>query len=479
MWRNRTGYKRVLAFMAVLATAGSLAADPAPAASPPAAAGRQTNIIFILADDLGWAELGCYGQTKIRTPNIDRIAAEGIRFTQHYAGSPVCAPSRCVLLTGLHAGHALVRDNRENGGWGPDQPEGQLELTASTVTVGHLLQRAGYTTAVVGKWGLGGPGSTGEPNRQGFDHWYGYLCQRVAHNHYPTHLWRDGRRENLDGNTWGNPTGRRYAPDLMAADALRFIERNRDRPFFLYLAFTVPHLAIQVPDDSLAEYRGAWPDPPYEGGKGYLPHPAPRAGYAILDLLTRLDLDDDTIVMFSSDNGATYDIGGADSPFFESAGPLRGRKGSVWEGGIRAPLVARWPSRIEPGRVTDHVSAFWDLLPTLMDLARAETPSGLDGISYAPTLLGDSAQQRHEYLYWEFPSKGYSGQQAVRLDDWKGVRRRMHRGNTAVALFNLADDVGERNDVAPLHPEIVERIERIMRDAHTPSRQFPMPLLDD
>jgi arylsulfatase len=489
MWRNRTGYKRVLAFMAALATAGSLAAGPAPAASPPAAAGRRPNIIFILADDLGWAELGCYGQTKIRTPNIDRIAAEGIRFTQHYAGSPVCAPSRCVLLTGLHAGHALVRDNRENGGWGPDQPEGQLELTASTVTVGHLLQRAGYTTAVVGKWGLGGPGSTGEPNRQGFDHWYGYLCQRVAHNHYPTHLWRDGRRENLDGNTWGNPTGRRYAPDLMAADALRFIERNRDRPFFLYLAFTVPHLAIQVPDDALAEYRGAWPDPPYDGGKGYLPHPAPRAGYAamvtrmdrdvgrILDLLTRLDLDDDTIVMFSSDNGATYDIGGADSPFFESCGPLRGRKGSVWEGGIRVPLVARWPDRIAPGRVTDHVSAFWDLLPTLMDLADLDPPAGLDGISFAPTLLGEGGQRASEYLYWEFP--GYSGQQAVRLGDWKGVRQQMRKGNTAIALFNLADDVGERNDVAPLHPEIVERIERIMREAHTPSRKFPMPLLDD
>jgi arylsulfatase len=491
MRRDRTGFTRGLARTAVLAAAGSIVAAPAPDASPPAAAGRRPNIIFILADDLGWAELGCYGQTKIRTPNIDRIAAEGIRFTQHYAGSPVCAPSRCVLLTGLHAGHALVRDNRENGGWGPDQPEGQLELTASTITVGHLLQRAGYTTGAIGKWGLGGPGSTGEPNRQGFDHWYGYLCQRVAHNHYPTHLWRDRRRENLDGNTWGNLTGRQYAPDLMADDALRFIKENRDRPFFLYFATPVPHLAIQVPDDSLAEYKGVWPDPPYEGGKGYLPHPAPRAGYAamitrmdrdvgrILALLTQLDLDDDTIVMFSSDNGATYDIGGADSPFFESAGPLRGRKGSVWEGGIRAPLVARWPSRIAPGRVTDHVSAFWDLLPTLMDLARAETPEGLDGISYTPTLLGDGVQRRHEYLYWEFPSKGYSGQQAVRLGDWKGVRRRMHKGNTAIALFNLAEDIGEQHDVAAEHPEIVARIDRIMREAHTPSQEFPMPVLDD
>jgi arylsulfatase len=489
MWRDRTGLVHAIALAAGIAAAGSAAAGPAPDAAAPAADRRRPNIIFLLADDLGRAELGCYGQTKIRTPNIDRIAAEGIRFTQHYAGSPVCAPSRCVLLTGLHAGHAFIRDNRENGGWGPDEPEGQLELPTSTVTVGHLLQRAGYTTAVIGKWGLGGPGSTGEPNRQGFDHWYGYLCQRVAHNHYPTHLWRNGRRENLDGNTWGNLTGGQYAPDLMAAEALRFIEQNKDGPFFLYFATPIPHLAIQVPEDSLADYRDTWPDPPYEGGKAYLPHPAPRAGYAamitrmdrdvgrILDLLTRLDLDDNTIVMFSSDNGATYDIGGADSPFFESCGPFRGRKGSVWEGGIRVPLVARWPGRIAPGQVTDHVSAFWDLLPTLMDLAGTETPVGLDGISFAPTLLGEAGQRTSEYLYWEFP--GYSGQQAVRLGDWKGVRREMRKGNTAIGLFNLAADVSEQHDVAAEHPEMVARIDRIMREAHTPSQEFRMPVLDD
>jgi arylsulfatase len=489
MCRDLTELAHAIALAAGIAAAGSAAAGPAPDAAAPAADRRRPNIIFLLADDLGRAELGCYGQTKIRTPNIDRIAAEGIRFTQHYAGSPVCAPSRCVLLTGLHAGHAFIRDNRENGGWGPDEPEGQLELPTSTVTVGHLLQRAGYTTAVIGKWGLGGPGSTGEPNRQGFAHWYGDLCQRVAHNHYPTHLWRNGRRENLDGNTWGNLTGGQYAPDLMAAEALRFIEQNKDGPFFLYFATPIPHLAIQVPEDSLADYRDTWPDPPYEGGKAYLPHPAPRAGYAamitrmdrdvgrILDLLTRLDLDDNTIVMFSSDNGATYDIGGADSPFFESCGPFRGRKGSVWEGGIRVPLVARWPGRIAPGQVTDHVSAFWDLLPTLMDLAGTETPVGLDGISFAPTLLGEAGQRTSEYLYWEFP--GYSGQQAVRLGDWKGVRREMRKGNTAIGLFNLAADVSEQHDVAAEHPEMVARIDRIMREAHTPSQEFRMPVLDD
>jgi arylsulfatase len=491
MWRHMTRLARAAAPAAGLAAASCAATAPATGPSPSEGPCRRPNVIFILADDLGWAELGCYGQTKIRTPNIDRIAAEGIRFTQHYSGSPVCAPSRCVLLTGLHTGHAFVRDNREKGGWGPDEPEGQLDLPAGTVTVGHLLRRAGYATGAIGKWGLGGPGSSGDPDRQGFDHWYGYLCQRVAHNHYPTHLWRNGRREELEGNVWGNLTGSQYAHDLMAEEALRFIERNRGGPFFLYLAFTIPHLAIQVPQDSLDRYSGLWPDPPYEGGKGYLPHPEPRAGYAamvsrmdrdvgrILDLLKRLDLDDDTIVMFSSDNGATYDIGGADSPFFASAGPLRGRKGSVWEGGIRVPLVARWPRTIAPGRVTGHVSAFWDLLPTLTDLAGAETPGGLDGISYAPTLLGDRRQRRHEYLYWELASRGYSGQQAVRLGDWKAVRRNMHKGNTAIALFDLADDIGERHDVAAAHPQVVERMRRIMENAHTPSKQFPMPLLDD
>ncbi|MHC4415809.1 MAG: arylsulfatase [Planctomycetota bacterium] len=472
----------------VAAAALAMSACAAPVPRPGDA--RPPNIIFILADDLGWAELGCYGQQKIRTPNIDRIAREGIRFTQHYSGSPVCAPARCVLLTGRHTGHAFIRDNSEKGGWGPQEPEGQLELPARTVTLGHLLKEAGYTTAVIGKWGLGGPGSTGEPNRQGFDYWYGYLCQRVAHNHYPTHLWRNGEREELEGNVWGNLVGRQYAPDLMADEALRFIERNQDRPFFLYLAFTIPHLAIQVPSDSLAEYRGSWPETPYEGGKGYLPHPEPRAGYAgmvtrmdrdvgrILERLKRLGLDESTIVMFSSDNGATYDIGGADSPFFESGGPLRGRKGSVWEGGIRVPLVARWPGRIAPGGVTDHVSAFWDILPTCLDLAEAHTPAGLDGISFAPALVGRGEQRRHEHLYWELPSRGYSGQQAVRLGDFKGVRRRMHAGNLDVELFDLADDVSEERNIAEQHPKTVERIRRIMRSAHTPSGEFPMPLLD-
>lgn len=447
------------------------------------------NIIYILADDLGWAELGCYGQEKIRTPNIDRMAAEGIRFTQHYAGCPVCAPSRCVLLTGLHTGHAYVRDNKENGGWGPDEPEGQLALADGQVTIAELLKGAGYATGVVGKWGLGGPGSEGEPNKQGFDFWYGVLCQRVAHNHYPTHMWRNGVREDLEGNVWGNLVGKQYAQDLFTKEALGFIEDNRDGPFFLYVAYTIPHLAIQVPEDSLAEYRGRWDDPPYDGKRGYLPHPTPRAGYAamvtrmdrdvgrILDLLDELGLDDNTIVMFTSDNGATYNLGGADSPFFKSAGPLRGRKGGIWEGGIRAPLVARWPGKIEPGEVTDSVSAFWDILPTCTDLAGVETPEGLDGVSLVPTLLGRPDEQvEHDHLYWEFPS--YSGQQSVRIGDWKGVRRNMRKGNMGIQLFNLADDIGETRDVADEHPDIVTKMERIMRTDRTPSAFFPMPGLD-
>jgi len=450
---------------------------------------ERPNIVYILADDLGWAELGCYGQERIRTPHIDRIAAEGVRFTQHYAGAPVCAPSRCVLMTGAHPGHAIVRNNWEEGGWGPDQEEGQFPLPEGTRTLGTVLREAGYATCAIGKWGLGGPGTTGEPNRQGFDHFFGYLCQRVAHNHYPTHLWRNTERVELEGNVWGNLVGEQYAHDLMVEEALGFVRESAERPFFLYLPFHIPHLALQVPEDSLAGYAGAWEEEPYDGSKGYLAHPSPRAAYAamitrmdrdvgrILDLLAELGIDGDTIVLFSSDNGATYDVGGADSPFFESSGPLRGSKGSVWEGGLRVPLVARWPGRIPAGSQSDHLSAFQDLLPTFADLAGAQPPAATDGISLLPTLLGVGWQREHDYLYWGFP--GYGGQQAVRLGDWKGVRRGMRDGNTDIALFDLARDVGEGHDLADDRPEVVARMEAIMRAAHVPSPDFPMPILDD
>jgi len=435
---------------------------------------RKPNLVLVLADDLGWGELGCYGQRRIETPRIDRMAAEGVRFTQHYAGSAVCAPSRCVLLTGLHTGHAFVRDNREI------RPEGQEPIPDATLTVAEVLKEAGYATAAIGKWGLGGPGSEGEPNRQGFDHFFGYLCQRLAHDHYPSYLWRNAERVE---------TGAPYSHDLFTEEALEFVRRNRERPFFLYLAYAVPHLAIQVPEDSLAPYRGRWEDPPYEGGKGYRPHPTPRAAYAamvsrldrdvgrLLDLLRDLGLERDTLVLLSSDNGPTHGgVGGSDSEFFESAGPLRGLKGSLHEGGIRVPLVARWPGRIAAGRTTDHPSAFWDAMPTLLEVAGIEPPAAIDGISYAPTLFASGAQRAHAFLYWEFP--GYGGQQAVRLGDWKGIRRGMNDGNLDLELYDLASDPSESRDLARERPGIVRRIREIMERERRPSPEFPLRPLD-
>ncbi|MBU0640527.1 MAG: sulfatase-like hydrolase/transferase [Planctomycetes bacterium] len=441
---------------------------------------RKPNIILLLADDLGYAETGCYGQQKIRTPNLDRLAAEGLRFTQHYSGSTVCAPSRCCLLTGRHTGHACIRDNGEL------PTEGQQAIPPDTLTVARMLQRAGYATAAIGKWGLGGPGTSGEPNLQGFDHWFGYLCQRVAHNYYPTHLWRNGEKVVLPGHEPGNLTGRQYAPDLLVEEALQFIRAHDTGPFFLYYPTIVPHLALQVPDDALVEYRGQWPDPPYDGQRGYLPHPTPRAAYAamvtrmdrdigrILDLLRELGLDDNTLIMFSSDNGPTFDVGGADSNFFASTGLLRGRKCDLFEGGIRVPLIARWRGRVRPGTTTAHVSASWDILPTLAEIAGVAAPENIDGTSFLPTLLGRPGQQRHDYLYWEYRARG--GNQAVRMGRWKGIRRGIGtRRDAPLELYDLEVDVGETRDVAAQHPEIVKRVTEIMRTARTESEHFPLP----
>jgi arylsulfatase len=320
------------------------------------------------------------------------MAREGIRFTQFYCGNAVCAPSRCVLMTGKHAGHAFVRDNRTV------MPEGQTPIPAESVTIAKLLKKQGYSTAAVGKWGLGGPGTEGDPNRQGFDLFYGFNCQAHAHNHYPTYLWRNDRREGLDND--GTLAGRQHSHDLFEAEALKFIEDHKDRPFFLYLPFTIPHVSLQVPRDSLAEYLGKWDDPPYWGEHGYLPNRHPRATYAamvtrmdrsvgrILDQLKKLGLDNNTIVMFSSDNGPTHDhAGGSDSEFFESAGPLRGLKGSLYEGGIRVPFIVRWPGRIKSGRTSDLPAVFYDLMPTICELAGAPMPKESDGLSILPTLL--------------------------------------------------------------------------------------------
>jgi len=470
-------------FLRNLALAGAALSLPDVARASTA----RPNIIYILADDLGYNELGCYGQKYIRTPNVDRIAREGIRFTQHYAGSPVCAPSRCVLMTGKHSGHAYIRNNgnpkeRKRPG-GPLYFPGQNPIPESETTVAELLKTQGYATAAIGKWGLGYEGSSGDPNRQGFDLFFGYLCQVHAHNHYPRFLWRNGEKVMLDGND-RTLTGKHYSQDMFIAEALGFIRENKNRPFFLYLPFIIPHLSIQVPEETLNEYKGVIPEEDYDH-HGYLEHPYPRAGYAamithmdrgigrIMDLVRELGLDEDTVIMFSSDNGPTYNrLGGSDSDFFESAGPFRGLKGSLYEGGIRVPMVARWPGRIAPGTTSAHLSAFWDVLPTLCEIGGADVPNSIDGISFLPTLFGRGEQLEHDYLFWEFP--GYGGQQAVRLGDWKGVRQNINKGNTAVELYNLEEDIGETNDVAGEHPDMVTRIETVMRTGRTESELFPL-----
>jgi len=462
---------------------------------------RLPNIVLILADDLGYSELGCYGQQKIKTPNLDRMAAEGMRLTQFYAGAPVCAPSRCVLMTGKHLGHAAIRDNSEV------QPEGQWPLPAEEVTIAEILKSRGYATAAIGKWGLGPPGSSGDPNAQGFDLFFGYNCQRHAHNHYPSWLYRNHERIALnnpefsahqrfpDGANPNDPTaynqyiGNDYAPDRMLAEALDFIEKNRDRPFFLYYATTVPHLALQVPRDSLEEYLGQFPETPYLGDRGYLPYFAPRATYAamvsrldrdvgrILEEIKRLGLDANTLVIFTSDNGPTHGrgggpeegVGGSDSVFFESAGSFNGLKGSVFEGGLRVPMIARWPGKIPPGTVSDHVGVFYDFLPTFAEIVAAEVPANIDGISLLPTLLGEPERQRqHEFLVWEF--YGYGGQQAVRFGPWKAIRRDCYRSpDGPLMLFNLDTDPGETHDVASEHPDLVEQAELILKREHVDS----------
>lgn len=471
--------------------ASALAQAPAP---------RQPNIILILADDLGWGEIGANGQTRIRTPHIDRLSREGMRFTDHYSGSPVCAPSRGVLLTGQHTGHAFIRDNDEMGErgdvWRDPSLEGQRPLPADTITMGSLLRNAGYATAVVGKWGLGGPGSTGEPNRLGFDLFFGYLCQRVAHSHYPSSLWRNTTRVPLDNPgtypheklppgadpadpaTYARYGGKQYSQDLMADEAQAFIRANRTRPFLLYFAPTVPHAALQVPDDSLAEYLGVFPETPYRGDKGYLPHRAPRAAYAamvtrldreigrIVALVRDLGLERDTLVLVTSDNGPTFN-GGTDSAFFGSAGPLRGLKTMLYEGGIRVPLVAYWPGRVPAGAVTSLPSAFEDYLPTFTALAGVKTPAGANGVSLVPTLEGRPADQRkRDYLYWEF-----QGKQAVRLGAWKAIRNAADGG---FELYDLVSDIGEQRNVAEANPAVVARITAIMASARTESALFPL-----
>ena len=475
------------------------------------AAERPPNIIFILADDLGYGDIGPFGQKKIRTPHLDRMAAEGMRFTQHYAGNAVCAPSRCVLMTGKHPGHAWIRDNKEV------KPEGQAPLPADTITLAKLLREQGYATAAMGKWGLGFPGSSGEPLKQGFDRFFGYNCQAVAHNHYPTSLWDNDKRFALnnpafsahqrfptnadpaDEKIYARYQGKDYAPDLIGEQALSFIRDNRTRPFFLYFATTVPHLALQVPEDSLAEYRGQFEDKPFAGtnANDYVPQFRPRAAYAamitrmdrdigrMMSLVRGLGLDENTVFVFTSDNGPLYNrLGGTDTEFFDSAKGLRGRKGSLYEGGVRIPMIIRWKGRIAENASSDRVTGFEDWLPTFLELigAKNSISKDVDGISFAPTLLGKKQEPR-PFLYREFPA--YNGWQSVHLGDWKGLRHPLNpkgrnppKQKLPLELYHLKNDPTEATDVAAAHPDLVARMEKILREQHTHSELFPFPELD-
>ena len=483
--RNRVVVPICLCFWIAIALNGSAADRP--------------NIILLAADDLGYGELGAYGQTKIHTPRLDQLAAQGVRFTNFYSGNAVCAPSRCCLMTGKHPGHAAVRSN----GNPKHDPEfaarmgfefpGQHPLPADEVTLAERLQFAGYATGAFGKWGLGHFGTSGDPNQQGFDLFYGFNCQVHAHNHYPKFLWRNRSKEIQPGND-RTLAGETYSQDRFIDEACRFIESNQDQPFFVYVPMAVPHLSIQVPEGSVEPYRSEIQEADYEH-RGYLRHPAPRAGYAamithmdhgigqIVDLVDELGLSDDTLILFTSDNGPTYDrLGGSDSDFFHSSGGLKGRKGQLDEGGIRVPLIAYWQGHTPAGQVSDWVGAWWDFLPTLCDVANVDAPEGIDGISFLPTLIGnESAQQKHEFLYWEFPS--YSGQQAVRLGKWKAIRKNLNRRPLASELpswklYNLASDIDESHNVAAEHPDVIAKIDQIARREHVPHDLWPMPLLD-
>lgn len=455
-----------------------------PACLTAAETAKRPNIVFILADDLGYGDLGCYGQTKIKTPHLDRLAADGMRFTNFYCGCAVCAPSRCSLMTGKHMGHATVRDNAQR----LPGHEGQHAMQPGTVTVAQLLQKAGYATAIVGKWGLGMPDDQSSPLDFGFDHHYGYLCQGMAHTYFPPHLWSDNRQLPLAGNppyTYGQkevipPSGKQFSHDLMVADALRWVDEQKDGPFFLYLAFTIPHVSLQVPDDSLAAYRGKWPETPMTTSKHYSNHDTPRAAYAamitrmdrdigrLMDLLAARGIDDDTLVVFASDNGAVFSLSGTDPAFFRSNGILRGYKQDLYEGGIRTPFIARWPKHVQAGATSDLPGAFWDVLPTLCELGGADAPADIDGLSIAPTLLGEPRQQRHQYLYWEYQSGGRA--QAVRFGDWKAIRNNAKKSpDAAPELYNLADDPSETTNVAERHPDVVSRAAAYMKAAHAPS----------
>ncbi|NNJ25358.1 arylsulfatase [Alienimonas chondri] len=483
----------LLAPNAVAADAQNEAAAPAP-----------PNVVFIMCDDLGWGDIGCFGQEIIETPRLDALAEQGAKFTAHYSGFPVCAPARCSLMTGMHAGHSYIRGNGypktrvkdEDRGLFP----GQNPIPADAVTIAELFQDRGYATAAAGKWGLGFEGSTGDPTKQGFDRFFGYVCQWHAHNHFPRFLWDMtpdlAERVQYPGND-RTLHGETYSQDEFFRVADEFVTQHKDEPFFLYLPLVTTHLSLQVPEDepSLAGYRQTIKEEPYKH-TSYLEHPTPRAAYAamvtridrqvgeLLDRLDELGLTENTLVIFTSDNGPTYGrLGGADSDYFNSAGGFRGRKGSVYEGGIREPLIVRMPGVIPAGTISDRPTYFADWMPTLAHLTGGELPeevaSEIDGVSFAASLRGKK-QPAPEFLYWEFPA--YGGQQAVRVGNWKAVRTGLSKVKPGepikTELYNLTEDPTESNDLAAKRPEKLAELVAVMEREHTPSQLFPMRALD-
>jgi arylsulfatase A len=440
------------------------------------------NIIYILADDLGYGDLSFTGQQKFQTPNIDALAKDGMFFTQHYAGSTVCAPSRSALMTGQHTGHTFIRGNKEA------PIEGQYPMDSAVVTVAEYLKMAGYTTGIYGKWGLGSPFSEGDPLNQGFDQFYGYNCQRLAHNYYPYHLWDNQTKEVLTANQ--DSLKGDYAPELIHEKALTFIEENKDQPFFLYYASLIPHAELFAPERYMEmfrgkllpenEFKGQDDGPNYKNG-GYGSQDESHAAFAAMIYLLdqqvgeirkkveELGIADNTLIIFTSDNGP-HKEGGADPNYFDSNGLFTGFKRDLNEGGVRVPMIAFWPETIKANSTSDHASAFWDFLPTVSELIGTEPPSDIDGISYLPTLLGKE-QPKHKFLYWEFHERG--GKQAVRMGDWKGIRLKMAKDQSApIALYDLAADPSEENDLASQYPDIVAQIDQIMSEQHATSDVF-------
>lgn len=457
--------------LAVVACNSSAKKDPLP------------NIVLIVADDLGYGDLSCYGQKKFSTPNIDRLASEGMLFRQYYAGCTVSAPSRSSLMTGMHTGHTPVRGNKQ---W---EPEGQWPLPANAFTLAEMLKAKGYNTGAFGKWGLGFVGTAGDPNTQGFDEFFGYNCQSLAHNYYPDHLWHNSEKILLHEND-SSKTGS-YGPDLIHKKALDFITLNKEKPFFLFYPTTIPHAELFAKEEYMRKFRGKFnPEYSYKGTDdgplfrqgAYGSQPESHAAFAalmnelddyigeLMAKLKELGLENNTIVIFTSDNGPHLE-GGGDPGYFESNGALKGCKRDMYEGGIRVPLIVKWPGKIKSGSSTNHVSAFWDFMPTIAGITGSESPSVIDGISFLPALTGKE-QEKHEYLYWEFHEQG--GKIAVRMNNWKGIKMNAdYPSLSTFELYNLESDEGETLNVAESNPEVVQNIEDIMKKAHVSSDAFP------